>query len=275
MICPECHGSGKCGLCNAEGYAQCSHCGGRGSLPAALPTDEKLDRPCVFCHGTGSVECNPVCEVCRGYGEIDDEDASRQEGTGRREFREYGDYAGWKILLACIILFVGGAISTQLVGRDVFLYLFALNGERVMAGEWWRMVTCMFVHIGFVHFFLNAYALCMLSPPLEKLLGRNRFLALYFLSGMIGSVLTIMLKPAVWSAGASGAIYGLVGAYLGLHFRYKPFYASLMSQILLFLLADLIIAFIPGMRINTLAHYGGLLGGIGLSYLVRLEKTEI
>jgi membrane associated rhomboid family serine protease len=260
--------------CNGEGSVQCPHCEGSGLLPAALPSDEQLERPCVFCHGDGVISCSQVCETCKGYGEIEHEELIEPGGTRREEYRVHADYVGWKILLACCILYIAGALSKKVFGEDFFLYLFALNGKRVLAGEWWRMVTCMFVHIGFWHFVLNAGALCMLSPPLEKLLGRDRFVCLYLLSGMAGNIITIMVMPDIWSAGASGAIYGLAGAYLGYHFRYRPFDAPLMTQILLFLLADLAMGFFPGLPINTLAHYGGLLGGLAISYMINLEKAE-
>ena len=73
-------------------------------------------------------------------------------------------------------------------------------------GQYWRLITCMFLHVGIVHLLCNCYAIYIYGPIVERLYGRARYLAIYFISGLMGSLLSYLLSPAA-SAGASGAIF--------------------------------------------------------------------
>lgn len=140
-------------------------------------------------------------------------------------------------------------------------------GPKTTQGEWWRLFTCMFLHIGLLHLLVNMVALWNVGSFMERLLGSTGFLALYVLAGLLGSVASVAWNPFVISAGASGAIFGLIGGLLAFLVWYRDmqqhaFLAALRTNTLAFLGFNLIYGFIqPG--IDMAAHLGGLAGGFG------------
>ncbi len=143
-------------------------------------------------------------------------------------------------------------------------------------GEWWRLVTCMFLHIGIIHIAFNMFVLWQIGPFVERLLGNEGFLVVYFVSGIAGALLSVAWHPYVVSAGASGAIFGLYGALLGfLCIRRDSIPTEVLSPLtknaLLFIGYNAIYGFArSGTDIG--AHAGGLLGGFlcGLALSVPL-----
>lgn len=141
----------------------------------------------------------------------------------------------------------------------------ALHGPLVVAGEPWRLVTCMFVHVGFVHLAFNMYALYVLGPAVERLYGNAGFALLYVLAGLGGSFTSVLWRPAESSAGASGAIFGLLGALLAFNLRHRrelpSWMASAQTRNLLVLIAiNVGIGFLVPM-VDNAGHIGGLLLG--------------
>ncbi|MDQ0685009.1 membrane associated rhomboid family serine protease [Streptomyces achromogenes] len=131
--------------------------------------------------------------------------------------------------------------------------------EGVAEGEWYRLVTSMFTHEAVWHFAFNMLSLWWLGGPLERAMGRSRYLALYFVSGLAGSALAYLLaSPGTATYGASGAIYGLFGATAVLmrHLRYD------MRPIIALLVINLIFTFSPGLNISWQGHVGGLVAGL-------------
>ncbi|MFF8284395.1 rhomboid family intramembrane serine protease [Streptomyces albus] len=134
--------------------------------------------------------------------------------------------------------------------------------EGVAEGQWWRLLTSMFLHQEIWHIAMNMLGLWFLGPPLEAALGRIRFLALYLLSGIAGGAVTYLLAaPQQASLGASGAIFGLFGATAVLmrRLRYD------MRPILILLAINLIFTF-TWKNIAWEAHVGGLVAGLVLAY---------
>lgn len=137
----------------------------------------------------------------------------------------------------------------------------------------WRLLTAAFVHStgGFWHIALNMLALWMLGRTLEPLLGRARFLALYLISALGGSVAVALIAPFTPVVGASGAVFGLLGALLviGRHL------GANLTGIMIILGINLVIGFIPGFQIAWQAHVGGLVVGalIGLVF-ARTRRSE-
>ncbi len=147
-----------------------------------------------------------------------------------------------------------GSIATN-YDSDLFTQ-FALVSELVADGEWWRLVTSGFLHIGPLHIAFNMYALWIIGRDMELLLGRGRFLAVYLL-GMLGGAAAVMwLQPGVLVAGASGAVFGLMGGLLVAVLRLRRPY----GQVLGLLAVNLALGFfISG--ISWQAHVGGLVVG--------------
>ncbi len=134
------------------------------------------------------------------------------------------------------------------------------------AGEWWRLVTCMFLHFGLIHIGFNMWVLKQVGPMVERLLGSPGFLVMYLGSGVVGSLLSTWFNPDVVSAGASGAVFGVIGALLGVLVLGhgvipRATLARLRRSVFTFVLLNVYLGFsVPG--IDMAAHLGGL--GMGL-----------
>jgi membrane associated rhomboid family serine protease len=135
--------------------------------------------------------------------------------------------------------------------------------EGVADGQWYRLVTSMFTHQEIWHIAFNMLSLWWLGGPLEAALGRARYLALYLVSGLAGSVLAYLLtSPTTATLGASGAIFGLFGATAVLMRRLNYD----MRPIIALLVINLIFTFNPAFDISWQAHIGGLAGGVVIGY---------
>jgi len=170
----------------------------------------------------------------------------------------------------CLLAYVGEMLSDRVVTELMMLGLGALPGGMlagVADGEWYRLVTSMFLHqpprgggFGFTHILFNMWALWAIGPALEQVLGRWRFLALYLLSGLGGSVLLYQVDPLQPAVGASGAIFGLFGAFFVIGRRL----GGQVGPIVFLLVLNLVITFaVPG--ISWEGHIGGLVTGTVLA----------
>ena len=172
----------------------------------------------------------------------------------------------------CILMFIitGGSSYS-----NVLLKYGANLGVLVKNGEYFRLVTSMFLHAGVVHIFFNLYSLYIVGAKIEDFFGKWKFLLIYLLSGIAGNLLSIGFNSEVVSVGASGAIFGLFGALLYFGYTYRGYIGSIIkSQILPIIIYNLILGFvIPGIDIS--AHIGGLIGGILVSKMVgTIENKE-
>lgn len=139
----------------------------------------------------------------------------------------------------------------------------------------WRMLTALFVHSTgfFFHVLLNMYSLWLFGQALEPLLGRARFLALYLISGFAGSLaVLLMTDPTQGVVGASGAIFGLMGAFLVIQRRL----GGNMTGMLVVVGINLVIGFVPAFNIAWQAHLGGLVGGaiVGLIFYETRKRNQ-
>jgi membrane associated rhomboid family serine protease len=136
----------------------------------------------------------------------------------------------------------------------------ALHG--VAEGEWYRLLTAAFLHGGLLHLLFNMYALFLVGTAVEAALGRARYAALFILSALGGSAASYVFSdPRVPSVGASGAIFGLFGAFLVISHRLRHD----VQQIIGLIVINLIIGFLPSLHIDWRAHVGGLVAGTVLA----------
>lgn len=145
----------------------------------------------------------------------------------------------------------------------------ALNKTLVMNGEYLRIITCSFLHIGIIHLVVNMYSLSIIGSQIENYFGKTKFLFIYLFSSITASLMSLLLSDtSVISAGASGAIFGLLGALLYFGYHYRLYLGSVIkSQIIPIILLNLFIGFaISG--IDNFAHIGGLIGGVFLAMIV-------
>lgn len=144
----------------------------------------------------------------------------------------------------------------------------------ILAGQWWRLGTAMFLHGGLLHLAFNSYALYVLGPSLERLYGHGRYLLIYLGAGLVAST-TSFLSGTSNAVGASGAIFGLMGAYI-YYAWYVPgaarrrLWAGIWPTLLINLLFGLSVPFI-----DNWAHIGGLVGGLTFSALLGLPGEDV
>jgi membrane associated rhomboid family serine protease len=133
----------------------------------------------------------------------------------------------------------------------------ALYGPAVAAGDWWRLLTSTFLHSGVIHLAMNMFILWIVGAQLEESMGRARFLLLYLVAGLAGSAGALVLEPNAVTVGASGSIFGLLGALLVL--ERQGTYVLGGSVLGLVVINVAITFFIPGISVG--GHLGGLAGG--------------
>lgn len=144
-------------------------------------------------------------------------------------------------------------------------------------GQWWRLFTSCFIHIGIMHLLLNMYALLYIGTLLEPYLGKTRFIVAYLISGVAASVISLWWQDFTISAGASGAIFGMYGVFLALlstNLIEKSARKSLMTSIAVFVGYNILYGLKENSGIDNAAHIGGLLSGviIGYSYILSLKN---
>jgi membrane associated rhomboid family serine protease len=150
---------------------------------------------------------------------------------------------------------VGGFGNAQLTALGQHM---VLDQTDVANGEWWRLVTASFLHFGVLHLATNMYVLWIVGTALERYIGAMRFAALYFVSGLAGSFGALIVTPDAFTAGASGAIFGVMGALFVLE-RQRGI-ALLGGSVGGLIILNLVLTFaIPG--ISAGGHIGGLIGG--------------
>jgi rhomboid protease GluP len=160
-------------------------------------------------------------------------------------------------------------LSQYILGVDLILYYGVKLREAVSAGEIWRLITPIFIHVGIIHFAVNMYSLFILGPAVETLFGSQRMPLFYLISG-VGGVAFSMLFSANPSAGASGAIFGLLGAlvaFLYVHRRILGRRGLLQFRhLILVALLNLFLSLMPG--IDGWGHVGGLITGAAITILL-------
>lgn len=158
------------------------------------------------------------------------------------------------------------------------LLLWGANFKPVtLEGEWWRLITNFFLHIGIFHLFMNMYALLYIGVLLEPHLGKFRFISVYLLTGIFASVTSLWWHDFTISAGASGAIFGMYGVFLSLlttNFIAKSERKSLLISISFFVGYNLLFGLKAG--VDNAAHLGGLISGviIGYAFIPTLKKSN-
>lgn len=147
-----------------------------------------------------------------------------------------------------------------------------------LSGDWWRLISCVFIHFGIIHLAMNMYTLYMAGAYLEPMLGKTKYVAAYLSTGVIASIVSLWWHSTpVNSAGASGAVFGLYGLFLALlttNLIPKKVRKSLLQSIGIFVVYNLVYGLRGG--IDNAAHVGGLVSGfvIGYGYALTIKKEK-
>jgi membrane associated rhomboid family serine protease len=208
--------------------------------------------------------------------------ARRQFNRARGAYASYTGYVTYAIIAICGIAFVadaalaGNLSFSPFGGGGPLLEQNVINAFSVAQGEWWRIITSAFFHIGPLHLLMNMYVLYLYGPVVEQMYGHFEFLAIYLLCAIGGSVLTILVEPGQSAAGASGAIFGLVALLFVVSRRHHAVVGrearAVMAGLGTYLVILLIFTFaVP--RISWTGHLGGLAVGAILGFL--LPPTQV
>ena len=176
------------------------------------------------------------------------------------------------LIIVNVIVFILSFILSSSGLYDVFTN-FALNKYYIKSGEIYRLLTCGFLHADIIHLLCNMYSLNIIGTQLENFIGKKKFLIVYFVSMITGSLLSCVMSNS-WSVGASGAIFGLLGSLLYFGYHYRIYLGSVMkSQIIPIIILNLGIGFIIP-NIDVSAHVGGLVGGLLSTMIVGIENKS-
>lgn len=179
------------------------------------------------------------------------------------------------IMAICIVLFIMMEVFSGGSTNGSTLLKYGANLDvLVKEGEYYRLFTCMFLHIGIMHLACNMYSLYVVGREVESLFGKIKYIIIYVLSGIFGSIMSIAFTHNTISAGASGAIFGLLGAllYFGIHYRTYLGDAIKRSVIPIIVINLLIGFFSEG--IDLAAHIGGLVGGVLVAMMVGIPDKS-
>jgi rhomboid protease GluP len=160
---------------------------------------------------------------------------------------------------------LNGAPAMGGISSSVLLRLGA-KSPYILVGQWWRLVTAIFLHAGLLHIGLNLWCLFDLGPEVESLFSAAKFLVFFLVTGVAGFLLSLWWSPFGLSVGASGAILGLIGVLIGASFHHghlgKEYRGQLWRWVIYIAIFGLFFA------VDNAAHFGGLAAGVLLGYLV-------
>jgi rhomboid protease GluP len=181
-----------------------------------------------------------------------------------RYFYRYGK-ATFSLFLINVAVYVIESVLSKnplSISMNVLATLGQWNYAVLHYGYWWQLLTAMFVHVGILHIGFNMYFLLVMGSQLEHVLGPKRLVAVYIVSGLVGNLLTLLLlPPGTVSAGASGALFGIVGTLIVMMGVIGGnMQGALMNAFVLFLINSIL----PG--VNAFAHLGGLITGVAIGY---------
>ncbi len=173
-----------------------------------------------------------------------------------------------RLTLLLLILNVSCFIYFSAVDVQYLLFFAQINNKIIQEGQIWRLFTAMFLHADIFHLFSNMLALFFFGIVIENNFSKLEYLSIYLISGVIGNLFSlILLPPLTISLGASGAIFGLIGASFILTIHHDR---SLIFLAFLYIIYFLIMSLAPG--INLWAHLFGLLGGVSLGHVFYKRK---
>ena len=176
-----------------------------------------------------------------------------------------------------VAMYLAGMLMSGLLGINegrMLIILGAKVNAFVAYGEWWRLLSCMFLHAGIAHLLFNMLALFSWGRLAEALYGRAKFLLVYLAAGLCGSVASFALSNSN-SVGASGAVFGLLGAMLYVRTVNKTWFNRFIGMQLFAILGiNIVYGFMNAGIIDNFAHIGGLVGGLLVSFAAGLKGDK-
>jgi rhomboid protease GluP len=241
-------------------------------------------RPCPSC-GNLIPAARADCEYCgfrSAEAVVAEQEAERERHFFYALFNRSNPFAMIFIgvnLGVFLLMWMAGGMSAIGTNDEVLIGFGAKVNQLIdERHQYWRFITAVFIHIGFLHIFFNMYALYVIGQEIERLYGSARFVIIYLLCGIAGSYGSYRFNPGAVSAGASGAIFGLFGVMATFAFRYrKELPSGLASEIKRRIIPVIIINLAIGFSIRVVdnaAHIGGLLTGVVLCFLIPYKRPH-
>lgn len=196
------------------------------------------------------------------------EDANRLE----KVFNNKGTYITYFLIAINIIFYL---VPLVLGEYDRIIESYCIHGPSIRAGQYYRLFTGLFLHGSIFHLLFNSYALYVIGSQVENFMGRIKFVIIYIFSGLIGALFSMIFGGDVASIGASGAIFGLMGALLYFGYYYRVYLGNVVkTQIIPLIALNLFLGFMsPG--VDNFAHIGGLIGGVMITRALGVkDKTS-
>jgi rhomboid protease GluP len=142
------------------------------------------------------------------------------------------------------------------------------KGPWILAGQYWRLVTAVFLHAGLIHIGFNLWCLFDIGPMVESLFCGSKYIVIFLVTGVFGYVLSLIWSPFGMSIGASGAIMGLIGVMITASYRLGSMGRELRRQLWKWVIYIAIFGLIPIFSVDNAAHLGGFISGLALGYLI-------
>ncbi|GEO58119.1 rhomboid family intramembrane serine protease [Companilactobacillus bobalius] len=190
--------------------------------------------------------------------------------------RQSNAYVTWTLLVLTIGVYLVEVLAGGSQNSNTLMTMGAMTNVSIQTGDWWRLITPIFLHLSVFHIFMNGFTLLYVGQILEPMIGHWRFLTIYLLSGITGNLASFAFgSDNTISVGASTSIFGLFAAFLALGFIYREnrfmteIGKSFLGLIVVNLLLDLLMP-----SINIWGHLGGALGGLFLGYTLGLPGIQ-
>jgi membrane associated rhomboid family serine protease len=244
-------------------------------------TNEPQLRRCPNC-GNPTLEGTQACGYCGAV--LEEMPVSPEAATEYRFLRVLftrpnhftSIFIGINVGVFVLMCLAGGFAVTSVDPEILKGFGAKQNDLIVQHHEYWRLITSIFIHIGVIHLLLNNYALWIIGQEIEQIYGSARFVVLYLVTGVIGSLASFFFNPHATSAGASGSIFGLFGVMATFAFRYRKEIPPMLSReirrrVLPIIAINLVFGF--SVRIvDNAAHIGGLLSGVVLALIIPYKR---
>jgi rhomboid protease GluP len=228
-----------------------------------------------------------MCQACRALVPASEKSCPMcgRESVPARAFLHAstgGHFISVIILTINILLFVlmalieirngaGAEAFFKSASGSVLAGIGALYPGALAQGEWWRLVTWNFLHIGLMHLAFNSIALYQIGPQVEEVFGSAKFIFIYLATGIAAGIASLVISPS-FTAGASGAVFGLIGLMAVYGYRQGGVFGrALMRSMLIWAAFGFVIGLSPG--INNIAHGGGFVAGGALGFLIPPESS--
>ena len=194
-------------------------------------------------------------------------DASKIE----KVFKDKGPYITFALICINVLLFL---LPILFGSYDYIINKFCIHGPSIRYGEYYRLITGIFLHGSIMHLVFNIYALYVIGSQIENYFGRFKYIIIYLFSGLMGALFSMTFGGNNASIGASGAIFGLMGSLLYFGYHYRVYLGNVLkTQLIPLIIFNLTLGFMLS-GVDNFAHIGGLIGGVLITKAVGVKDKS-